>query len=68
MPFGKAKSCKELCREITAWCKAFSKRFHESYKIPIILESYVDDFLVVQKNRGEVERETNEMLKYCLNS
>ena len=44
MPFGKANSSKIFCRWTTAWCKAFSVRFHEQFGIPIILESYVDDF------------------------
>ena len=44
MPFGKANSSKIFCRWTTAWCNAFSDRFLEKFKTPIILESYVDDF------------------------
>ena len=44
MPFGKFNSSKIFCRWTTAWCKAFSERFHEIFNISIILESYVDDF------------------------
>ena len=44
MPFGMANSSKICCRWTTAWCKAFSERFHEKFNNSIILESYVDDF------------------------
>ena len=43
MPFGKANSSKIFCRSSTAWCKAFSHRFHDKFRILVILESYVDD-------------------------
>ena len=53
MPFGKSNSSKIFCRWTTAWCKAFSKRFHEKFNIPIILESYVDDFFGGPKRSKE---------------
>ena len=54
MPFGKSNSSKKICRWTTAWCRAFTDRFQEKFKIPIVLKSYVDDFFggVVKSNKG----------------
>ena len=44
MAFGKANSSKIFCRWTTGWCEAISLRLNEKFNIPVILESYVDDF------------------------
>ena len=65
LPFDKANSSKIFSRWTTEWCEAFSKRFHEKFIIPIILESYVDDFFggpKRSKTGAKTDKQTAEML------
>ena len=52
MPFGKVTMSIVFCRWTTAWCKAFRQRFHEKFRVLVVLKSYVDDFFGGPKKSG----------------